>query len=154
MSNQAVKVALVATLLLFALSGCGNQPTVGTPTAEPSAFAATPATPAPEVVFVPVASPGVLAITIGPTGLGCDFVCEAFPNGAIFCDSDCDGWFDDVEIEFGYNPCNPAEPPIVPTNGGASVCADVASILAFPKTRTPDLSVTLAVVAAQREELR
>lgn len=39
--------------------GCGNEPTTGsTTTTEPLAFSASPVTPDPEVVFVPVASPG------------------------------------------------------------------------------------------------
>ena len=63
-----------------------------------------------------------LAVLGVPTGYGCGSVCVQFPeSGNIFCDSDCDGWFDHIEIEFGYDPCNELSPPFPPSTP-AQVC--------------------------------
>lgn len=50
-------------------------------------------------------------------GLFCDTICVQFSlGGRLFCDSDCDGWFDSSEIELGSlgSECDPFEPPFAP----------------------------------------
>jgi len=51
--------------------------------------------------------------------IGCTLKCS-FSNA--FCDSDCDGWYDSVEILFGDNPCN-ASSPGRPPDSPATVCS-------------------------------
>ncbi len=54
----------------------------------------------------------------GGLSLGCPPLCVA----TGLCDSDCDGWFDDVEIDIlGSDPCDPFDPPFSP-EVEASVC--------------------------------
>ena len=74
-------------------------------------------------VFVPalVTYPRLI---IEPDPPFCDFICIQFrANSEIFCDSDCDGWFDGVELDFGHDPCNPFSPSFAPDPGAeATVC--------------------------------
>jgi len=66
-----------------------------------------------------------LAILGVPTGYGCGSICVRFPStGSTYCDSDCDGWHDSVEIDFGYDPCSPFSPPYAPSFP-STVCADI-----------------------------
>ncbi len=90
---------------------------------------------------------------IAPEPDVCEFICMQYLSGGEwFCDSDCDGWYDAVEIEFGYNPCSPLSPPVAPSSP-ATVCADVLDadvILIFSKAQQSDPT---EVYEAQRNEL-
>ena len=52
----------------------------------------------------------------------CGRICVVL-DGEHFCDSDCDGWYDSVEVEFGYNPCDPSDPPSSPGTLASTVCS-------------------------------
>lgn len=61
---------------------------------------------------IPVSYP---LFIIEPDPPFCDFICIQFvPNGELICDSDCDGWYDPVELENGADPCDPFSPPFSP----------------------------------------
>ena len=47
----------------------------------------------------------------GQPTLECPPICTGTGD---FCDSDCDGWFDDFEISQGSDPCNSFDPPVCP----------------------------------------
>lgn len=51
--------------------------------------------------------------------------CAAFCN-ANGCDSDCDGWLDQTELNIGSNPCDAFDPQICPSS---NVVARVCSII-------------------------
>lgn len=112
---------------------------------------AIPVVEPPPVVFVPITIPPIAPVSgfiiHGDNGFGCNFVCEVFPAD-VFCDSDCDGWFDHVEIRFGHNPCNPLSPPYAP-NSPATVCQRA---FGFPKNRS-EASDPIAAYESQLEQL-
>lgn len=74
--------------------------------------------------FTPV-SPGDYPCALYAAAPDCNLICVSLGPSAIntLCDSDCDGWFDDVEIDAGLDPCSgtsPGYPPTVRT----TVCVD------------------------------
>jgi len=43
-----------------------------------------------------------------------------------YCDSDCDGWFDHIEEQFGYDKCNPNSPSF-PPDSPSTICYKVSA---------------------------
>ena len=101
------RVGLILFVVTSLAVGCGGEPEQ--------------AAPLPIFVPVPVTYPRII---IEPDPPYCDFICVQFSaNGEFFCDSDCDGWFDHLELDFGHDPCNPFSPSFAPEPGaGATVC--------------------------------
>lgn len=68
-----------------------------------------------------------------------------------FCDSDCDGWFDSVEAEFGFDKCDDSEPNFAPDSDiAADICGDSAR---YAAPLSPDSIAALkAAIAAQNEQ--
>lgn len=54
-------------------------------------------------------------------------------DGELFCDSDCDGWYDEVEAIGGFDPCSPFSPSFSPSTP-ASVCEQLGNLTS--KTQT------------------
>jgi len=91
--------------------------------------------------FTPVSYPRPVFIQSDP----CDLLCiQVIEGGSIFCDSDCDGWFDDVELGGGYDPCNPFSPPFVPSPSARAPVCDVLDALLNGKTRITSTDLNLA----------
>ncbi len=110
------RVGLILFVATFLAVGCGGEPGQA----------------APQPIFVPVPVPVPVPVTypriiIEPDPPYCDFICIQYTaNTQIFCDSDCDGWYDAIEVEFGDDPCNPFSPPFSPDPGsGAMVCPNI-----------------------------
>lgn len=101
------RVGLILFVATFLAVGCSEEPGQ--------------AAPLPILVPVPVIFPRII---IEPDPPFCDFICIQFvANSEIFCDSDCDGWYDGVEVQFGQDPCNPFSPPFAPDPGAeALIC--------------------------------
>lgn len=86
----------------------------------------------------PVLPPGATGVLLsGDNGFGCNFICVVFPTD-VFCDSDCDGWYDAVEIRFGDNPCNSLSPPYAPSSP-ATVCSDILGLAKSRETASLEL---------------
>ena len=68
-------------------------------------------------------------VSIGVTG------CIPICNSAGYCDPDCDGWFDTVELTFGFDPCNPFTPSFSPDTP-ATVCSDLINGKATGSAKT------------------
>ncbi len=82
---------------------------------------------------------------------GCDLICVQYlPGGDVFCDSDCDGWYDSVEVTFGSDRCSALSPPYSPDTP-ALICSEIWSYLRI----SPDAADALAEEAtrAQRDQL-
>lgn len=120
--GKIMRLLLSFSILCVTMTGCGN----------------TPASPAPP----PVAPADT-----------CDFICVQYLSGGDwYCDSDCDGWYDAVEIEFGDDPCNPYSPPFSPSSP-ATVCEDFLDadvIFIFNKAQQSDPA---EIYESQRNDL-
>lgn len=116
--------------LLLTIAGCG--------TPEETPLYVAPITTLPPAVF-PVA-----IVTSCPV---CDCICVAYSPAAsdVYCDSDCDGWYDSVENDSDVlSTCLWDSPP--PADIYAPVCA-----LVFGKAQRATLEETLSMIKAQRE---
>ncbi len=75
--------------------------------------------------FTPISFPRPIVVE----GDRCTILCiQLVQGGTIFCDSDCDGWFDNVETVAGYDSCSPFSPGI-PPNAPARVCSDLDALV-------------------------
>lgn len=101
---------------------------------------------------VPVVKPPYPKVIQVATPFGCTSNCIQFiAGGEIFCDSDCDGWYDDVEIANGGNPCNPASPPFSPSpENWSPVCSEV---LKYMKITPEELNARSEAIHAEQMAL-
>lgn len=117
----------VIALVLMASSGCSA-----------------PVAPAP-VQTVPQVS--IYPLAIIETCPVCDCICIAYGprRNDLFCDSDCDGWFDSVENGSDFLSTCAWDPP---PEHFATVCQDL-----FGKTKYATLDETLSLIEAQKIEI-
>ncbi|TWT41969.1 hypothetical protein RAS1_30950 [Phycisphaerae bacterium RAS1] len=64
----------------------------------------------------------------------CTPVCDSYG----YCDSDCDGWFDEVEIANGYDACDWYSPDFYPEWDVAADICDSSRVFATARVRESD----------------
>jgi len=71
---------------------------------------------------------GTVLADISQVGGGVTLSCTPICVATGFCDSDCDGWYDAVEIDYGLDPCDPSDPPFSPDpDMAAGICDPFAA---------------------------
>lgn len=137
------KWLLLAACVLLVTNACEPEATMPTGNLTPLAPLPPPLPPPP-----PPPLPSFCG-GVPPFFIPCLAICEFDGD---FCDSDCDGWFDRIEFDFGYDPCNPFSPPFSPDPGdGATICDNCLFIKVKVAGRESDLDRMYSDLARQRE---